>query len=176
MFAQLKNGLNVEIRSISLAEGDARHRFFVELSLQQTGIVHTCEEIDFHTHESHDKIADFLRNKRGLWLLALSKGEIIGEIDISVKNLSRIKHVGVLSMGILKDYQRLGLGSALLKEAIAWSANLGLKRIELSVFASNKAARKLYEKHGFVEEGLKKNFLRRTKTLFEDDVLMAKYL
>lgn len=174
---QLKNNHRLTLRPVTLADSSARHRFFVELSLEQTGIVHTPDEIDFHTQESEEHIGDFLRNKRGLWLVAVdSQGEIVGEVDILVKNLERVRHVGVLTVGVLKHHQRLGLASALLTEALNWSRQNGLLRIELSVFAKNAAALALYNKHGFVVEGIRKNFLRRGPSEYEDDVLMAKYL
>lgn len=173
----LKDGQIITLRPISLKDIYARHNFWVELQLEQTGIVHTSDEVEFHTHETHDKIRDFLHMNKGLWLVAINqKQEIIGEIDIIIKNLTRIKHVGLLSIGVLKAYQGLGLGSALLNNALQWGHKHGLKRVELFVFESNKVALNLYKKHGFVIEGQRKNFLRHAENIFEDDFLMANYL
>jgi ribosomal-protein-alanine N-acetyltransferase len=165
------------IRLITINDTDARHRFWVELSYEQTGMVHTYDETDLHRHETHDKIRDFLHSNRGLWLVAFNNNdEIIGEIDITVKNLVRVKHVGVLTVGILKQYQSQGLGSALMNEALAWAKSSGLRRLELFVFASNEKAQNLYKKFGFTHEGTRKNFLRHGENNFEDDFLMAAYI
>lgn len=161
---------------ISLKHVQERHKFFIELSLAQTGMVHTEEEIDYHTMETEAKISDFLRNSRGLWLVAIEQNQIVGEVDITVKNLSRIKHNGRLTIGVLPKHQSMGLGSALMEKALLWAREHKLLRIELDVFASNTKARKLYEKFGFVIEGRRKNFLHQKNDLFEDDILMAKYL
>lgn len=172
----LKDKQNTTLRHISLKDINTRHNFWVELQYEQSGIVQTCDEIEVHTHETHDKVQDFLRMHRGLWLVALNnKHEIIGEVDIIIKNLARIKHVGVLTIGILKAYQSLGLGSALLTHALLWAKTQGLKRVELSVFASNKKALGLYKKHGFVIEGQRKNYLYHGDEIYEDDFLMATY-
>jgi ribosomal protein S18 acetylase RimI-like enzyme len=172
----LKQKESIELQTVRLEHAQMRHKFFVELSLAQTGLVHTIEEIDFHTIESEEKIRDFLKNQRGLWLLAINAAnQVVGEVDITVNKLSRVRHNGRLSIGVLPPYQRLGLGSALMNEAILWAKAQGLLRIELFLFENNQAARHLYDRFGFVVEGVRRNFFRNA-TGFENDLLMAKYL
>lgn len=171
---RLKNAQSVTIRPIQRNDAAKRHEFFVLLSLAQQGIVHTPDEIDYHVAESEAQINHFLRQKLGLWLVAFDeKGSMIGEIDLLIKDLWRLRHNAKLSMGILPSYQRLGLGSALLESAISWAQQQKLLRIELTVFAHNKAAIALYTKYGFMVEGTRKNFLRLDDGSFEDDLLMA---
>ena len=165
------------LRSITMSDVDERHRFFVELSMAQTGMVHTIDEIEIHNHETKDKIHDFLVHKRGLWLVAETQdNKIIGEVDILVKDLWRVNHNGVLSIGILPEFQGQGLGGLLMSHALAWAKRLPLLRIELAVFANNGRALDLYRKFGFVMEGRRKNFLRNSDGSFQDDLLMAAYL
>lgn len=170
----LKNAQSVTIRPIKREDASKRHEFFVALSLAQQGIVHTPDEIDYHVAESESHIDHFLRQKRGLWLLALDEaGAVLGEIDLLIKDLWRLRHGAKLSMGVLPAYKRLGLGSALLEAAIAFAQQQKLLRLELTVFAHNKAAIALYTKYGFNVEGRRKNFLRLDDGSFEDDLLMA---
>lgn len=174
---KLKSAKKVYVRTILFTDVNERHEFFVKLSMAQAGMVNTIDEIEIHTYETHDKINDFLRNRRGLWLVALSpQKKIIGEIDITVKNFARIKHNGNLTIGILPEYQGQGLGTLLMDHALAWASEQKLLRIELSVFNGNQPAKALYEKYGFVVEGVRKNFLRQDDGVFDDDILMAKYL
>lgn len=170
----LKNAQTITIRPIRREDAPKRHEFFVELSLAQQGIVHTLEEIDYHVAESEAHIDYFLKYMRGLWLLAFdAHGTVIGEIDLLIKDLSRVRHGAKLTMGILPTFQRQGLGGALLEYAIEWAKKHKLLRLELTVFAHNKAAIALYTKYGFVIEGVRKNFLRLDDGSFEDDLLMA---
>jgi ribosomal protein S18 acetylase RimI-like enzyme len=174
---RLKSGKKVVIRSILFTDVNERHEFFVKLSLAQAGMVNTIDEIEIHTYETHDKINDFIRNKRGLWLVAVNpQKKIVGEIDITVKNFARVKHNGSLTIGILAEYQGQGLGSLLLEQAFLWANEKTLSRIELTVFANNEPAKALYQKYGFVVEGVRKNYLQNDDGSYEDDVLMAKYL
>lgn len=172
----LKNGELILIKPVNIAYALARHEFFVELSQAQTGIIHTIDEIDYHVDESQEQITDFVKNNRGLWLLAFNQdNKIIAEIDITRKKLSRVSHNGLLTIGVLKNYQNLGLGSYMLNLALTWAPQAGLRRIELFVFASNIHAQKLYEKFNFVTEGVRKNYICHHDNSYEDDYMMAKY-
>jgi L-phenylalanine/L-methionine N-acetyltransferase len=51
-----------------------------------------------------------------------------------------------------------GFGSKMFDEIIEIGHKFGLKRIELSVATFNEKAIKLYEKHGFVAEGILRNY------------------
>lgn len=171
----LKNGELVELREITRNDVNERHHFFVTLSFAQTGIVHTIDEIDVHTEETRDHVDDFLKNRRGWWLLAWHNNHVIGEVDITVPTLARIRHNGALTIGILPSWQGLSLGRALMYEALTWAQHAGLLRISLSVFSSNIRAQRLYEQCGFVVEGVRRNYLRTGDDGYEDDILMARY-
>lgn len=173
----LKNSQPITLRGISRADAKVRHEFFCELSRAQSGMLHTIDEIDEDPEESFEQIDDFLRNQRGLWLVAENRaGHIIGELDITIKSLRRVRHVGTLTMGVAPHYQGLGLGSLLIEQACLWAQSQGLRRIELFTFATNLKAQKLYIKHGFIQEGVRKNYLRHDDGRFEDDFLFAKYI
>jgi len=51
-----------------------------------------------------------------------------------------------------------GLGKEMLSEAIAHAVNRGFSRVELTVSTINRRAINLYEKLGFVNEGLLRNY------------------
>lgn len=173
---KLRNNKKIALRPIQFTDVEERHEFFVKLSMAQVGMVHTVDEIEIHTHETHDQIFDFLKNKRGLWLVAVNTDKkIVGEIDITVKNLARVRHNGALTMGILEEWRGIGLGTLLMEQALLWCEQHKILRVELSVFDSNIRAQSLYERFGFVVEGRRKNFIFHQDNNYEDDVMMAKY-
>lgn len=172
----LEHGEAIVVRPIARKDAQARHEFFVHLSMAQDGIVHTVDETELHTQETEDHVHDFLNYRRGLWLIAKNADcKVVGEIDITIKHLTRIRHNGNLTIGIVPEYQGQGLGTFLMEQALTWANAHGLLRIEISVFANNLRAIALYKKFGFIVEGMRKNFLRREHG-FEDDYVMAKYL
>jgi RimJ/RimL family protein N-acetyltransferase len=82
------------------------------------------------------------------------------------------KHVGALGMGVAATHRRRGVGERLVKAALDRSRAAGLTRVELEVFASNRAAIALYEKLGFEHEGVRR-FARNIDGAYDDVVLMA---
>ncbi|WP_331666591.1 GNAT family N-acetyltransferase [Lacrimispora sp.] len=56
-----------------------------------------------------------------------------------------------------------------------WADEKGVSRLELTVMCINDAARHLYEKNGFVVEGIKKNSMVVDGT-YVDEYYMAKLL
>lgn len=66
-------------------------------------------------------------------------------------------------MGILASHRGLGIGNALMRDAIAWATTKDLDKIALHVWPHNESAIALYEKFGFEREGyLRKQFRRRS--------------
>lgn len=60
-------------------------------------------------------------------------------------------------MGIHDDHVGKGIGTAFMTELIDIADNwLGLKRLELTVYVDNAPAIRLYEKFGFVSEGIRR--------------------
>lgn len=76
---------------------------------------------------------------------------------------------------MLRAFRGQGLARWLLEEAESWAARSGIRRLELTVMAHNERAIHLYEKAGFVKEGIRKRALRVPGT-WVDELYMAKLL
>ena len=59
----------------------------------------------------------------------------------------------ILNFAVRADSRRQGTGTALLEQALEWSKSFGAQRVILEVRASNVAAIRFYERHGFVVAG-----------------------
>ena len=101
--------------------------------------------------------------------VAFDGADVVGWCDIQRNPFEGFRHVGVLGIGLLPGYRGSGTGAALLERTLAAGAAAGIRRVELEVFASNSRARQLFERAGFVTEGIK----RRARVLDgrEDDVV-----
>lgn len=75
----------------------------------------------------------------------------------------------ILNLGVAAPYRRRGLGRALVEQALAELAALGVTGVFLEVRESNRAARRLYEVLGFREVGRRTQYYRRPE---EDAVLL----
>jgi ribosomal protein S18 acetylase RimI-like enzyme len=109
----------------------------------------------------------------GVQTLAVTSEEVVvGWCDIVRKQREGFRHVGTLGMGILPKYREQGLGRRLVADTIRAATEAGMERIELEVFASNERAIALYQKLGFVTEGIKRN-ARKLDGVYDDNVFMA---
>jgi ribosomal protein S18 acetylase RimI-like enzyme len=103
---------------------------------------------------------------------AVEHDRVVGWCDVFPKRHEGFRHSGGLGMGLLAPWRRRGLGAALLETTLATCRARGITRVELEVYASNAAARRLYESHGFVVEGVKRG-ARLLDGVEDDLVLMA---
>ncbi|EJJ30734.1 GNAT family N-acetyltransferase [Rhizobium sp. CF142] len=90
-------------------------------------------------------------------LAALDGGELVGWCDIRRHFFPSRAHCGPLGMGLLPAYRGQGLGGRLIEAAIAQAREAGMIRIELGVHADNARAIRLYERVGFVREGVSRD-------------------
>jgi ribosomal protein S18 acetylase RimI-like enzyme len=104
-------------------------------------------------HAAREFIED-ARRRGMVQYVAIADGRIVGWCDIVPHAWEGFRHSGRLGMGIDPEFRRKGIGRRLMDAAIGDARADGLTRIELEVFSSNIYAIKLYERRGFVHEGL----------------------
>lgn len=151
----LKDGRKAVLRAPDCGDLDGLLSFISELVDERAEIIRT-------TKPSRGEEADWL----GRRLAAIEKGTLVvlvaevdgrivasSEVGQRAEHFPEMSHVGVLGIGILKNARGTGLGTALMQSLIQLAKQLGIKIVILDMFATNKVARGLYEKVGFVEVG-----------------------
>jgi ribosomal protein S18 acetylase RimI-like enzyme len=101
-------------------------------------------------------------------------GRVAGYVKLGrVNELAASDHVRMVSgLAVGPGFQRRGLGRELVDAAIAEARRRGARRLTLRVLGPNDGARRLYERAGFVVEGVQRGeFLLDGR--YVDDVLMA---
>ncbi len=99
-------------------------------------------------------------------------GAVVARLSVARDPHSASRHVADLGLMVAASHRRLGIGRALLEQAVAWANAAGVLKLELHVFPWNEPAIRLYEEFGFVREGLRKEHYRRGGELV-DAILMA---
>lgn len=117
-------------------------------------------------------ISELIRGAEHLALVAEADGEIVGNVLVSVDRGRATEHIGVLSISIARDWRDIGIGSELVRGAQAWAVERGLRKISLGVFPDNGRALAVYERCGFVREGVRRQQYRSGDE-YRDEVLMA---
>ncbi len=118
-------------------------------------------------------------DQAGLMLVACatlnSQEQIIGMIGLhAVQPGLRRAHVRGLGISVAKDWQGQGVGQVLMQAALRWADQwAGILRIELTVLTDNARAIALYERHGFVREGVMRGHILRDG-VYADTQMMAR--
>jgi len=87
-------------------------------------------------------------------LVAKSRGSILGFAALSrVSNRPVYSGVAEVSVYVGKDYQRQGVGSALLNALIKDSEDNGIWTLQAGIFPENISSLDLHRQHGFKEVG-----------------------
>jgi RimJ/RimL family protein N-acetyltransferase len=98
---------------------------------------------------------------------------IVGHVDLTGTTLYSSLHRARLGIGVEREHRGRGTGTALLELALSWArTELALIWVDLSVFAHNTRALRLYERLGFREIG-RTDDAYRLGTLHIDDVHMS---
>ena len=79
----------------------------------------------------------------------------------------------ITNIAVHPDYRGRGIGEKLVLAMLELARNSGIAGVTLEVRVSNNAAKKLYNKLGFVDSGIRKGYYSDTG---EDAVIMWKKL
>jgi putative acetyltransferase len=111
-----------------------------------------------------------------LHLVAERDGQVVGMAGLHpAGSHPRRAHVRSLGLWVHPGHQAQGVGTALMQALLDYADNwLGALRLELGVYADNGRALRLYERCGFVREGLQRGYALRNGR-FVDSILMARW-
>jgi L-phenylalanine/L-methionine N-acetyltransferase len=111
----------------------------------------------------------------GLSLVAERDGAIVGSAGLDATGVSpRRRHAMGLGLLVARAAQRQGVGSALMAAVCDYADNwLGTLRIELTVYADNDVALRLYARFGFELEGRFRRYALRDG-VYVDALAMAR--
>lgn len=93
--------------------------------------------------------------------VAVDDDGVCGLYILHPNNVGRCAHICNASYAVAKDKRGLGIGEALVRDCMKAAVNCGYKILQFNaVVAENYAARRLYEKLGFIQLGtIKGGFL-----------------
>lgn len=125
------------------------------------------ESICFSCPWSENSVASELTNALSLWLVAEEDGRVAGYIG----SQTVCEESDMMNVAVHPDFRRRGIGEALVKALETELRARGSHCLTLEVRASNAPAIALYEKLGFSQAGLRKNYYRDPK---EDALILRK--
>jgi len=158
----------VTIRPVRVEDAEAIWRI-----TQQDGVIETILALPSDRLERRrERLATLGPDEH--WFVAEAEGEAIGLAGLSVGQ-GRLRHSGHIFLFVARERQGQGVGTRLLETLLDMADRwLLLRRVELTVFAENERAWRLYERYGFEKEGLRKLSVI-AQGEFKDEWLMARY-
>lgn len=115
---------------------------------------------------------DALNSDDRIIFIAEADSQVIGLLNCGNKEGGYV-HTFSLGVTVCKEWRDQGVGTAMMKHLIQWcEANTKCHRLELQVFSYNSRAIYVYQKLGFVHEGVRKESFYK-KGQFLDLVYMA---
>jgi ribosomal protein S18 acetylase RimI-like enzyme len=172
--ATLRDGTEIRIREATIQDAPDLIRCIKTYIANSEYQVMEANEFAPDLGQGREFIQNFTESDNSLLLVATQNDNIIGNIDITGAKRRRLRHTGLVGLGVSKEYRSKGLGKLLLTTAIDWAKNdSGLEKLWLQIIAGNLPAIKLYKSMGFVEEGRQKNFIRLSEDEYADNLIMA---
>ena len=127
------------------------------------------EKLCFCDPWSENSIAYELTSRLSYWLVAVENGEVVGYIG----SQSVLGESDMMNVAVHPDHRRKGIAESLVQALCRDLKQRDNVRLTLEVRDSNGPAIALYEKLGFTQVGLRKNYYRNPR---EDARILRKTL
>ena len=138
-----------------------------KMTREHVSQVARLEEICFSDPWSEKSVASELENELSLWLVALEGDTLAGYVG----SQTVLGETDMMNVAVHPDFRRQGVGESLILSLVEELKALDSHSLTLEVRASNAPARSLYEKLGFSQVGLRKNYYRNPR---EDACILQK--
>lgn len=106
-------------------------------------------------------------------LVGLQGADVVGFVVVSALTHVYPVEAELESIAVAPEWQRQGVGKALLEAAVGWADSVGTADLRLEVRTGNVSARRLYEQSGFDVEGVRRRYYANP---VEDAVCMNRKL
>ena len=165
---KLKDDKDVIIRTMKKEDLEGSLAFFRALSeedrLSLRGDFTTRESIEERIREMEEGIV-----KR---LVAVADGTIVGDGALELSHFGWERHIAELRLIVSTPYQHKGLGMLLAGALYDVAASTGIEEIVVKMMGTQTAALRIFQKLGFRQEAVLRNYVKDGKGTRRDLVLM----
>lgn len=117
-------------------------------------------------------LARFQARPNGCVLVAVAEdGTLAGWLGATGGRQPTTRGSLTIALGVAADRRGRGIGTALLTAARRWAEGAGVRRLDLTVVADNRAAATLYRRLGYEDEGTLRRSARVNGVLQDEHVL-----
>lgn len=172
-----KNEQEYVLRSPEKDDAEAVLAFRRDVAGETIYLTRYPYEIENSPEKEGEIIGNYLRAEHLIMIGIFDGDRVIGITSVSPVGLTfKTRHRASAEIVVRKEFWNLGLGAHLLDKAIQCAGNLGYERLELSVFADNARALRLYKNKGFVDCGQIPQAFKTMDGNYHDEIMMTKNL
>ncbi|AGA68223.1 acetyltransferase, ribosomal protein N-acetylase [Desulfitobacterium dichloroeliminans LMG P-21439] len=152
---QLKNGDTVQLREAVKEDATELVAYLLKIGGESDFLTFGSGEFSVSVSDEQAMLEESRTAKNKIMLLALVGNKVIGCLYFEGGARPRIQHTGEFGVSVLKDYWDKGIGTEMVKELIQWAkvSNI-IRKLNLRVRSDNDRAMSVYERLGFIQEGL----------------------
>lgn len=165
----------MEIRAAKAGDEKGMINLFKKLDSESKFMMMEPGERKISEEEQANRIKSFSESAEKLLAVAIVNSKVVGFIIAYCGHANRTRHSAYMVIGVEKAYWRKGVGRSLIEFMENWAKASYVHRIELTVVESNLAARALYKKCGYIEEGVKRDSLKVDGS-YVNEIYMAKLI
>lgn len=147
------------IRQVQLEDAKNLAGLIQQLEKESPFMLYEAGERELSEKAQRKMIRSVLQQANATILVAVENERLAGYLIAIGGTARKNKHSAYIVIGVLREHQGKGIGTALFQELENWALQNGLHRLELTVITENIAGVKLYEKAGFQQEGVKRDSL-----------------
>lgn len=125
-------------------------------------------QIEFDEFWTPEILKKELENPNSKYVVAFENERIVGFAGITYN----FDYIEIMNIAIRKDMRRKGIATKLMKKLMLIASEYNVSKVALEVDSNNISARNLYNKLGFKEVGIRKNYYHGNS----DAILMDFYL
>ncbi len=126
------------------------------MELEDTEAAAILETENFSEPWSAHSFMEEVRKDTSLYLVAYEEETLVGVCGL----VTSFDEGEVLNVSVKREFRKKGIALQLLQRLLSDAEKRGIKHFTLEVREGNAAARTLYEKLGFVCEGIRPDFYR----------------
>lgn len=170
---KLKNGQSIILRSPDMFDAEQLLQHMRLTSAETDFMSRYPEEITVSV-ESQSRFLQMIENDPDNFMLAAYiDGRMVGNAGITrVRDNLKYRHRANFGISLQEEVCGLGLGTIMLQEILNIVKKSAFEQLELTVFADNVRAIRLYEKVGFIKVGVLPRAYRLKDGSYHDEVQM----
>src|SRR5579859_4499744 len=143
---RLKDGRSARIRQATSEDAESITDLVNVVSAERTLVL---RERATWTIEEERRTLSAADGTGSVFFVGEIEGRVCGLINLARGRWVKDAHTADLGMSCLPEVRGIGLGAALLSRGIEWARSVGVRKLNLEVFATNTRAIALYRKMGF---------------------------